>query len=158
MLHSPMTIYISVAGILFALMLIPVLKKSRARIRSLRLQILAERSTIQNHRLSQLLVAENAKLIGKGIDQGAMFLNAGHKTVSDLTYGLLELFPATRGKAREIREKHMQISEGIAQAFRAVNKHVGERIAEGIKNPRRAKKGKKPSRPQVKRRLKKSRP
>lgn len=130
--HATLTIFIAIAGVLFALTIIPVLKKSRARVRSLRLQILAERSAMQNTRLGQLLVAENTKLIGKGIDQGTLFINAGHRTVSNLTYGLLELFPATRGKSREIREKHMQISEGITQAFRAVNKHVGERIAEGI--------------------------
>ena len=130
--HATLTIFIAIAGALFALAIIPVLKKSRARVRSLRLQILAERSAMQNTRLGQLLVAENTKLIGKGIDQGTLFISAGHRTVSNLTYGLLELFPATRGKSREIREKHMQISEGITHALRAVNKHVGDRIADGI--------------------------
>lgn len=156
--HLVMTLFLSATGILFALMLTALLKKSRARVRSLRLQILAERSAMQNTRLGQLLVAENTKLIGKGIDQGAMFLNAGHKTVSSLTYGILELFPATRGKSREIREKHMQITDGITQAFRAVNKHVGERIAEGIKEAKPAKNKRKPVRGLARRRVKKSRP
>jgi len=133
-------ILLATFGIAAAGILVLSFRQSLAEARALRLAILAQRSRLQNIRLGKILVAENAKLVAKGVDHGALFLNAGASTVANLTYGILELIPATRGKARSVREKHMEIGEGITGALRAVNKHVGDRIAENIqKTPRRRK-------------------
>jgi hypothetical protein len=109
---------LGLAGICAALILILVLRQARVEVRSLRLAVLAERSHAQNIRLGKILIAENAKLVAKGVDHGALFLNAGQRTVANLTYGILELIPATREKARTVREKHMQIGEGITENIR----------------------------------------
>lgn len=121
------------AGTAFAVFLVLRMRTAEKQLRKVRLAALDLRIRLRTRELNATLVAENAKLVGKGIDQGSLYLETGHRVVSEVTFGLLQLFPATRGRAQQIKETHNAISEGIYGAFREINKHVGGTIAEGLK-------------------------
>jgi len=123
----------AVAGTAFAAFLVQHLRAAEKELRAVRLAALDLRLRLRTRELNATLVAENAKLIGKGIDQGSLYLETGHRVVSEVTFGLLQLFPATRGRAQQIKDTHNAISQGIYGAFREINKHVGGSIAEGLK-------------------------
>ncbi len=125
---------LSLTGIGFAMLLIARLRVAEMTTRATRLTALDMRIHLRTRDLNAILVAENAKLVAKGIDQGSLYLETGHRVVSEVTFGLLQLFPATRGRAQTIRDTHNAISTGIYGAFREINKHIGGSIAEGLKN------------------------
>lgn len=125
---------LSLTGIGFALLLISRLRQAEATTRLTRLAALDMRISGRTRDLNAILIAENAKLIAKGIDQGSLYLETGHRVVSEVTFGLLQLFPSTRGHAQRIKETHNAISQGIYGAFREINKHIGGSIADGLKN------------------------
>lgn len=131
---SIIAVSISLAGIGLAALALLGLRQSERRLRAVRLQILGLRLQLQTRELNKTLIAENAKLVARGIDQGSLFIEKGHRVVSEVTFGLLQLFPATRGRAQQIKETHNAISQGIYGAFREINRQVGGSIAEGIKN------------------------
>lgn len=130
-----------IAGIA-ALWLIGRLRHSEARVRALRLEVMDRKSTARAAQLNAILLAENAKLVAKGIDQGSLIMQGGHKVLSEVTFGLLQLFPVTREHAKIVRDTHNLISEGLYGAFRQVSKQVGNNIAASIKAERPAAKKK----------------
>ena len=131
--QTVITCTFAVAGTALAAFLILRLRAAERELRAVRLAALDLRLRLRTNELNATLVAENARLIGKGIDQGSLYLETGHRVVSEVTFGLLQLFPATRGRAQQIKETHNAISQGIYGAFREINKHVGGSIAEGLK-------------------------
>ncbi len=134
------TIALSLAGTVFVVFLGAAMRKSEQRLRALRLDALELRMQLRGAALNKILIGENAKLVARGIDQGSLFIETGHRVVSEVTFGLLQLFPTTRGRAHQIRETHNAISQGIYGAFREINRQVGGSIAEGLRKERPAKK------------------
>lgn len=120
-------------GIFTALVIIARLKHAEARVRSLRLEVMDRKTTVRAADLNAILLAENAQLVAKGIDQGSLIMQGSHKVISEVTFGLLQLFPVTREHAKIVRETHNMISEGLYGAFREVSKHVGGNIAAKLK-------------------------
>ncbi len=120
-------------GILGALWTLNRLKHAEARVRALRLEVMDRKTTIRAAELNAILLAENAKLVAKGIDQGSLIMQGGHKVLSEVTFGLLQLFPVTREHAKIVKDTHNLISEGLYGAFREVSRQVGGNIAEKLK-------------------------
>ncbi|MBS0618930.1 MAG: hypothetical protein JSR44_12125 [Spirochaetes bacterium] len=127
-------IYLLIATVGAAIYLIHVLRRARNFNRSVRLETLELTAALKGTELGKILLAENAKLIARGIDQGALFLQGGHRVISDVTFGILQLLPATRKHAKIVEETYNFISTGIYGAFREINRHVGGNIAEKIKS------------------------
>lgn len=125
---------ICLSGIGVALLLIANLRKAGMSVRAGRLAVLDARMQVSTKKLNAILAAENAQLVAKGIDQGSLFLQAGHRVVSEVTFGLLQLFPSTRGHAQQIKDVHHAISSGIYSTIREINKQVGSNIADSLKN------------------------
>ncbi len=115
------------------------------------------KTTAQAAKLNAILLAENARLVAKGIDQGSLIMQGGHKVLSEVTFGLLQLFPVTREHAKIVKDTHNLISEGLYGAFRVVSKQVGDNIAESMKAERPATK-KKSGMPRRKKLLKRHKP
>lgn len=130
------SIALSLAGTAVVVCLAAALRTAERRLRALRLNCLEMRMQLRAAALNKILIGENAKLVARGIDQGSIFIETGHRVVSEVTFGLLQLFPATRGRAHQIRETHNAISQGIYGVFREINRQVGGSIAEGLKNPK----------------------
>jgi len=132
----------TLCGILLALVMIFRFRAAEASVRGIRLTVLQQRTSHQAKRLSRIIAAENTRLVAKGIDQGSLFLQGSHRVISEITFGILKLFPATQGFAQGAKETHDLVSEGLYGAFRQVSEHVGKNIAENLKKP----KPRKPSR------------
>lgn len=120
-------------GVAVALFIIGRIRHAEARVRALRLEVMDRKTTAQAAKLNAILLAENARLVAKGIDQGSLIMQGGHKVLSEVTFGLLQLFPVTREHAKIVKDTHNLISEGLYGAFRVVSKQVGDNIAESIK-------------------------
>lgn len=151
---------LSLSGIGAALLLVARLSLADRNLRNLRLSAFDLRLRENTRRLNALLVAENAKLIAKGIDQGSILLQGGHRALADVTLGILQLFPATREHARIVRDTHNLISDGLYGVFREVNRQIGGSIAENLKNakPQPKRKADARKRGRVKARIKKKKP
>jgi len=135
-----LTAAFSVGAAVFLAAFVAAVRKSERRLRALRLDALELRMQLRGAALNKILIGENGKLVARGIDQGSLFIETGHRVVSEVTFGLLQLFPTTRGRAYQIRETHNAISQGIYGAFREINRQVGGSIAEGLRKGRPAKK------------------
>jgi|GEM_PF-3508992 len=120
-------------GIAAALFVIGRIRHAEARVRALRLEVMDRKTTAQAAKLNAILLAENARLVAKGIDQGSLIMQGGSKVLSEVTFGLLQLFPVTREHAKIVKDTHNLISEGLFGAFREVSKQVGGNIAEKLK-------------------------
>lgn len=131
-----MTLILASIGIAAAAILLGRMARSERRLRSLRLSALDLRTRSSAQKLNAILVAENAKLVAKGIDQGTILMQGGHRAISDVTFALLDLIPATRAHAKMVRETHNLISTGLYGAFREINRHVTDRVADNIAKPK----------------------
>lgn len=120
-------------GVAAALMIIGRIRHAEARVRALRLEVMDRKTTAQAAKLNAILLAENARLVAKGIDQGSLIMQGGHRLLSEVTFGLLQLFPVTREHAKIVRDTNNLIGEGLFGAFREVSKQVGGNIAEKLK-------------------------
>lgn len=120
-------------GVAAALFIIGRIRHAEARVRALRLEVMDRKTTAQAAKLNAILLAENARLVAKGIDQGSLIMQGGHKVLSEVTFGLLQLFPVTREHAKIVKDTHNLISEGLFGAFREVSRQVGGNIAEKLK-------------------------
>ncbi len=120
-------------GTLAALWLIGRLRHSEARVRALRLEVMDRKSTARAAQLNAILLGENAMLVAKGIDQASLIMQGGHKVLSEVTFGLLQLFPVTREHAKIVKDTHNLISAGLYGAFREVSKQMGGNIAGKLK-------------------------
>jgi hypothetical protein len=119
-------------GCIMASVILVALVRARARNREGRMELMALRSLVQARALNAILLSENAKLVSKGIDKGSLFLQAGHKTISEVTFGILQLFPATQDTAKIVREAHNNISDQLYGVFRSLNQKVGETVADKV--------------------------
>jgi len=152
-------IYLLVAVVGAALYLIYALHRAQNTVRTARLDTLELTAALKGTELGKILLAENAKLIARGIDQGAFFLQGGQRVISDVTFGILQLLPATRKHAKIVEETYNLISTGIYGAFREINRHVGGNVAEKLKSAKPKTPAKKIKRTKPKRKFKKhSRP
>jgi hypothetical protein len=134
------TLVLACIGISGAAILIARMARAERRLRSLRLSTLETRTRRRAQQLNAILVAENAKLVAKGIDQGSILMQGGHRLISDVTFALLDLIPATRAHARVVRETHNLVSTGLYGAFREINRQVTGRLAEKRERPKAARK------------------
>ena len=125
-------IALAILGIVSALIGLCWLRNAEAEVRSLRLAVLGKRTDVRGAALNRTIAAENAKLVAKGIDQGALFLQGGHRLIADVTFAILQLMPSTRDSAAAARERHDAIAGNIYGAFRGISQHVGEKIAEDL--------------------------
>lgn len=126
-------IALAALGVAAALFIIGRIRHAEARVRALRLEVMDRKTTAQAAKLNAILLAENARLVAKGIDQGSLIMQGGHKVLSEVTFGLLQLFPVTREHAKIVKDTHNLISEGLYGAFREVSKQVGGNIADKLK-------------------------
>ncbi|MBX3723682.1 MAG: hypothetical protein KF713_17685 [Turneriella sp.] len=125
-------IALALGGVVSALIGIRWLRNAEAEVRSLRLAVLGKRTDVRGAALNRTIAAENAKLVAKGIDQGTLFLQGGHRLIADVTFAILQLMPSTRDSAAAARERHDEIAGNIYGAFRGISQHVGEKIAEDL--------------------------
>lgn len=132
-MHLSLQIAVAAAGIAVALYIAGRIRHAEARVRALRLEVMDRKTTAQAAKLNAILLAENARLVAKGIDQGSLIMQGGSKVLSEVTFGLLQLFPVTREHAKIVKDTHNLISEGLFGAFREVTKQVGGNIAEKLK-------------------------
>ncbi len=123
-------------GIAASIILLRRMARSERRLRSVRLSALDLRTRSRAQQLNAILVAENARLVAKGIDQGTILLKDGHRAISEVTFALLDLIPATRAHAKMVRETHNLISTGLYGAFREINRHVTDRVADNMAQPK----------------------
>lgn len=114
-----------------------VMRMSRAerRLRSLRLSAFELRIRRRTQQLDAILVAENARLVARGIDQGSILMQGGHRLISEVTFALLDRIPATRTRARAVREAHNLVSAGLYGAVREINRQVTGRMAASLQEP-----------------------
>lgn len=132
-MHLSLQIAVAAAGIAVAFYIAGRIRHAEARVRALRLEVMDRKTTAQAAKLNAILLAENARLVAKGIDQGSLIMQGGSKVLSEVTFGLLQLFPVTREHAKIVKDTHNLISEGLFGAFREVTKQVGGNIAEKLK-------------------------
>ena len=133
-----LTLILAGIGLAAAVILLGRMARSERQLRSLRLSALDLRTRSRAQQLNATLLAENAKLVAKGIDQGSILMQGGHRLISDVTFALLDLIPATRAHARVVRETHNLVSTGLYGALREINRQVTDRVAENLEKPKTA--------------------
>ncbi len=74
---------------------------------------------------------EKQKLAEEVVDKGSTIVENVHKTISNITFGILESTPVTGPPSRVVRKIHDRTAEGVYDSIRLVNKGIGK-IADGI--------------------------
>ncbi|HRP69070.1 MAG TPA: hypothetical protein PLY93_06025, partial [Turneriella sp.] len=126
-------VFFALVGLILCTLFFLFLRKKEAQVRRFRREIFLKKTALKGAAFAQLLKAENTQLIAHGIDQSALFVRGGHRLVSDVTFGLMRLIPATREQARAAKDVHDFISDSLYGALRIINEQIGGSIAQNIK-------------------------
>jgi len=69
---------------------------------------------------------EKQQLAEQVVDKGTSVVETVHKTISGITFGLLEKTPVPRSTSKVIKDIHDKTSDGVYSKIRTINKQIGE--------------------------------
>lgn len=101
------------------------LQSARRRLRLLNAHRIAAQSAIQKSRMELLEVRNRAKLLEDTVSSGTSAVEKVHRTISNTTFGLIDLFSRDeefRKSARKARDAHDHTSASVYKTVRTTNK------------------------------------
>jgi len=72
-----------------------------------------------------IALSEKQKLAQEVIDKGSTIVENVHKTISNITFGILKSTPATGQTSRIVRKIHDRTAGGVYNSIRLINKGIG---------------------------------
>ncbi|MBF0100641.1 MAG: hypothetical protein HQK77_07005 [Desulfobacterales bacterium] len=81
---------------------------------------------IKKKQANKIEFLEKQKLAETVVHKSSTVVEQVHRTISDITFGILESIPATKHTAGIVKIVHNKTSDAVYDSVRLVNKHIGD--------------------------------
>lgn len=90
------------------------------------------RHQIKRRQIKRFIVAEKQQVAETAVEQGTNTVEFVHKSISGLTFGILDSIPATRHGSRIVKTVHDETSSTVYEKVRQLNRWAGQIAKNGF--------------------------
>ncbi|MFE8070671.1 hypothetical protein QQM79_06390 [Marinobacteraceae bacterium S3BR75-40.1] len=136
-------VFLGIINLVALLVLALRIPQDRRQLRQLRHRAADLADRLQGNRARGNALRERKQLLEEGVETGTLTVEEIHKSITDLTFGVIDRLSANeraRLRSRQVREIHDQTVDGVYRSVKTVNRQLGQFADSLIRHSNRRKK------------------
>lgn len=131
MILNSLTTALLFAGLIMLIRSVSGLRRNFTRLLTAHRDVSSLLQNKKEQNSKHIALLEKQKMAEEVIDKGATIVETVHKTISEITFGILESTPGTGPPSKIVRKIHDRTAAGVYDSIRSINKGIGK-ITSGL--------------------------